>query len=107
MAMETGSTRTCWSEARCARARTELQAIMWRGAGIVRTPADVELAKRQVVRLRAAFQAAGMPDRLSLAWLELRNLLDVGLLLLHAAQSRQQSCGAHAWRDDPAAAENR
>lgn len=85
-----------WDDTRCAQARRTLQHLMWQGAGILRTPAGMARASLELGQLRHSFLAATRPVTLSLAWLELRNLLDVAGLVLDAASARQESVGMHA-----------
>ncbi|MFM7428261.1 MAG: L-aspartate oxidase [Elainella sp.] len=100
--------------------RQELAHLMWQSAGISREQASLEAAIAQVEGWRQEFVglsqplAEGLlkPDRtlilppeVSLAlrqWGELRNLLDVGLLLLKSAAFRTESRGGHYRADYPA-----
>ena len=75
--------------------RQNLQNIMWQGAGIVRTKKGLQESYQQIATMRLNFQAVGVPQQLTTAWLELRNLLDMALLTLEAALQRPDSCGAH------------
>ena len=77
--------------------RRELQALMWRQVGVIRTGASLELAMAAIDRLRA--QATGRTsDRTGL---ELRNLLELAESVARSAWQRCGSVGAHYRADHP------
>jgi L-aspartate oxidase len=69
--------------------RAELQAIMWRGAGVERDAGGLAAARRSLEAL---------PDA---ADPEAANLQEVARLLVRAAELREESRGAHFRRDHP------
>jgi fumarate reductase flavoprotein subunit len=81
---------------------------MWDDAGIVRDRAGLtraDLALRDMAAQFAAVAAPGGAQRaFNLAWhdwLNLDNLVEVSLAIVQAAQSRENSRGAHYRRDFP------
>jgi L-aspartate oxidase len=75
-------------------ARSELQQLMSRGAGVLRDAAGLDEASAGLARL--AEQDGGKPG--TEAW-ETTNLLTVAAALVQAARQRAETRGAH-WRDD-------
>lgn len=78
--------------------RRELQALMWAKAGIIRSDRGLREAqtgirdlKRRTTELRGS----------SFHLLELRNMLDVGGLVVEAAYTRKESRGTHYMEDHP------
>ncbi|MHA7238398.1 L-aspartate oxidase [Arthrobacter sp. TMS1-12-1] len=69
--------------------RRDLQAVMSDHAGVLRTGAGLELARKHL----ASYRSDGDP--------ELANLLLCARLLVHAASRRTGSCGAHHRSDQP------
>lgn len=79
-----------------------LKAIMLAGAGLERREADLESAISQFERLRAEADAVGAASGADIpSIIELRNMLDVGELVLRAALVRTESRGAHFRADYP------
>lgn len=74
--------------------RTELQRIMTRHAGVVRSEPSLEAAEAMMHDLLVT-----LPDGGSVAINELHNLLTVGHSLVRAALARTESRGCH-WRSD-------
>jgi L-aspartate oxidase len=74
----------------------ELQALMWRDAGLLRDEAGLRRAKAGLAALRAK-QPCGLTRRA----LEARNLLAVAEALVQAALGREESRGAHYRVDYP------
>lgn len=103
--------------------RQELARLMWQSAGISRNQTTLEAAIQQVAGWRQELADLGQPLVEALAsnralvlsphnlatsletrlrqWGELRNLLDVGLLLLKSAAFRTESRGGHYRTDYP------
>ena len=70
--------------------RDQLQSVVWKDAGVVRSRASLEAARDAVASLS---QKVSRPsDRESF---EFRNLLDVSQLLVASALAREESRGAH------------
>jgi len=74
----------------------ELQALMWRDAGLLRDAAGLRQAQAGLAAMRAA-QPRGMARRA----LEARNLLVVAEAIVQAALGREESRGAHYRKDFP------
>jgi L-aspartate oxidase len=81
--------------------RRELQELMWADAGIVRTDECLEKAEDRLGRMRAEVEAdyRRHAPRADLA--ELRNLVEVALLIVRCARRRQESRGLHFNTDHP------
>src|SRR5262245_14502556 len=84
----------------------ELQQLMQRNVGIVRSAADLAeaLEKLAVLRSRAANVKAGGNIQFNPGWhlaLDLANMLDISEAVVRAAQVRQESRGAHTREDFP------
>ena len=78
--------------------RRELQALMWVKAGIIRSERGLREARAGIQDLeRRATELKGSSFRL----LELRNMLDVGGLVVEAAYTRKESRGTHYMEDHP------
>jgi L-aspartate oxidase len=75
----------------------EIQDLMWRDAGIVRTGAGL---KRAIEELEALAPRVAHP-RTRRAW-EAQNLRQTGLLVARSALAREESRGAHYRTDFPA-----
>ena len=92
---------TCGSTAPFTRAA--LQAVMWQGAGVVRTEVGLAETQRALDGWLAASSSEGPhADADTLAEHEDRNLLTVAQELVRAARQRTESRGAHHRADDPA-----
>jgi len=81
--------------------RAQLQAAMWRGAGIVRSTAGLKAGVADVVRLRVAAEAAAARPGAGCAEQEVRNLAIVGHLVMRCALQRRESRGLHYNTDFP------
>src|SRR5262245_60277315 len=86
----------------------ELQQLMQRNVGIVRSAADLDeaLVKLATLRSRAANVKAGGNIQFNPGWhlaLDLTNMLDISEAVVRAAQERQESRGAHTREDFPEA----
>jgi L-aspartate oxidase len=75
--------------------------IMWRYAGIVRTMEGLNQARREIVALDEAVRRAVAASRLTPDLVELRNLVDIAMLVTRSALSRHESRGLHYILDYP------
>jgi len=82
--------------------RAALQAVMWRGAGVIRTEEGLAETQRALDGWLAASSEGPRTDADTLAEHEDRNLLTVASELVRAARRRTESRGAHHRADDPA-----
>ena len=88
--------------------RTELQATMEASAGIYRSGDSLVKGADAVHELQERFRSVALDDSSRtfntelVAALELANLLDVAEAILHSAERRQESRGAHQRTDFPA-----
>ena len=92
------------SEASATSIRRTLQAEMWRDAGLLRDRAGLLRAQHCLHALgeRAAYSAKPLEAAAhTRAATELRNLLDVGSLIVRSALAREESRGAHFRIDFP------
>ncbi len=69
---------------------------MWQKAGLLRDAAGLEAGLAEV-----RIEVGAIPQQLSRAPLELRNLQTVGELILRSALAREESRGAHYRNDFP------
>jgi len=79
----------------------EVQTIMSNYVGIVRSEIRLE---RAMVRLEIIFretEALYVKSKLSKELCELRNIINVGYLVIKMAQARKESCGFHFMSDHP------
>ncbi|GGZ23263.1 L-aspartate oxidase [Streptomyces nitrosporeus] len=88
-----------------AESRTEIQRIMTRGAGVIRSAEGLAAAAGQLEELRRTAEAAGEEPGAAKdavpgveAW-EATNLLLVSRVLVAAARQREETRGCH-WRED-------
>lgn len=100
--------------------RSELQRLVWQGAGIVRSQDSLEAAIAEILQQRTQFAQLQLSQALSHlspglevewqipdfeetlhTWGEVRNLLDVGYLILKSAHFRTESRGGHYRLDYP------
>jgi fumarate reductase flavoprotein subunit len=92
---------------RISAIRTELQAVMERGAGVFRTEESLKEAVEQVHGLRERYADVVLDDRDRafntelVAALELDNMLDVAEAVVRSALERRESRGSHTRRDHP------
>jgi fumarate reductase flavoprotein subunit len=88
--------------------RTELQSTMEASAGIYRSGDSLAKGAETVRELQERFRSVALDDHSRtfntelVAALELANLLDVAEAILHSAERRQESRGAHQRTDFPA-----
>jgi L-aspartate oxidase len=78
--------------------RGELQRLMWRRVGVIRTGASLEQAVHEIDRLREQAGNTGINRN----GLELRNLVQMAEVVARAAWQRRGSIGAHYRSDYPA-----
>ncbi|WP_423447019.1 FAD-dependent oxidoreductase [Kocuria sp. KSNUG] len=87
--------------------RAALQAVMWQGAGVVRTEEGLAQTERVLDGWLAASSSAGRRAGAgTLAEHEDRNLLTVARELVRSARRRTESRGAHHRADDPTSTSN-
>lgn len=86
------------TEEQIARLREKLQAAMFRCAGVQRSAESLGDA---AVVIRQVMVQLGDPYNLSVSGLELRNLCQVGWVLVASATARHESRGTHARIDFP------
>jgi L-aspartate oxidase len=81
--------------------RAELRTLMWDLVGIVRTDERLEEAAGQLRGIAARFQAATRDAAITPELLELRNLVQVGALVVACSRSRAESRGLNSNLDHP------
>lgn len=86
------------SDDQIARLRDKLQKAMFHHAGVQRDADSLDEAARVIRRVTVQM---GDPDHLSVAGLELRNLCQIGWVLVNAAKVRTESRGTHSRSDFP------
>ncbi|MEX2530622.1 MAG: L-aspartate oxidase [Gemmatimonadota bacterium] len=86
---------------RVARSREELRALMWERVGIVRTDGGLEEASLLLEGLSAEEERRWTEGEWTVGGVELRNLLEVGRLIVECARRRLESRGLHYNRDHP------
>jgi L-aspartate oxidase len=73
----------------------QIQHTMWNYAGIIRSPRRLQRARRILLELREDIQAFYRDCRLTRELVELRNAVQTGLLVVHAASLNPVSKGCH------------
>lgn len=84
-----------------AQMRLLLQTLMWAHVGIVRSDHRLKQAHREVDILRSAVENLFTTSRITLELLELRNIIQVGWLIIECALRRKESRGLHYNIDHP------
>jgi L-aspartate oxidase len=80
----------------------EVRTCMWDYVGIVRTDKRLERAMRRIRNLRQEIRQYYLDYLVTPDMLELRNIADVGELIVRCAQMRRESRGLHFTLDCPA-----
>ena len=73
----------------------EARRVMWDYVGIVRSDARLAIASERLSSLAATVEAIYRRSRVTQDLLELRNIVQVGRLVVSSAQSRKESRGLH------------
>jgi len=89
--------------------REELQEVMWRDVGVLRSAAGLHRALDALAELKTRLHDTGIGDgdttrAFNLSWhdwLNLRNLIDASEVIARAALARENSRGAHYREDHP------
>jgi L-aspartate oxidase len=84
-----------------AQLRLLVQTLMWSHVGIVRSDRRLKQALRELEILNAAVSSLFATSRVTLELLELRNIIQVGWLIIECALSRRESRGLHYNVDYP------
>jgi L-aspartate oxidase len=93
---------TC-SDAFIGEIKTDLQALMWEHAGIVRTTEGLTIAKEKLAELKYKLEQC---HTFSVAVQELQNMLTTSELIIQACLNRNQSIGGHYLAPGPVKTEN-
>lgn len=72
-----------------------IRRVMWNYVGIVRNQSRLALAKQRIIEIKEEVEAMVIKYKISPNMLELRNILDVALLVIEASQKRKKSQGLH------------
>jgi len=84
-----------------AQLRLLVQTLMWSHVGIVRTDRRLAQAQREVEILRQAVESLFNSSQVTPELLELRNITQVGWLIIECARRRKESRGLHDNADYP------
>jgi L-aspartate oxidase len=84
-----------------AQLRLLVQTLMWAHVGIVRSDRRLKQALRELEILRGAVESLFAVSRVTVELLELRNLTQVGWLIIECALRRKESRGLHYNTDHP------
>ncbi|MFT5729430.1 MAG: L-aspartate oxidase [Desulforhopalus sp.] len=77
-----------------------IRRVMWNYVGIVRNRSRLALAKLRIVEIKEEVDSMIKDYKISPNMLELRNILDVALLVIEASQKRKVSQGLHYILDE-------
>ena len=77
-----------------------IRRVMWNYVGIVRNQSRLNLAKLRILEIKSEVEAMVQNYKISPNMLELRNILDVALLIIEASQKRKKSQGLHYILDE-------
>ena len=77
-----------------------IRRVMWNYVGIVRKQPRLALAKMRIAEIKEEVESMIKNYKISPNMLELRNILDVALLVIEASQKRKKSQGLHYIIDD-------
>lgn len=72
-----------------------IRRVMWNYVGIVRNQSRLTLAKQRIIEIKEEVETMVNTYKISPNMLELRNILDVALLVIEASQKRKKSQGLH------------
>jgi L-aspartate oxidase len=84
-----------------AQLRLLTQTLMWAHVGIVRTDRRLRQAHRELELLRNGVESLYSTSRITTELLELRNIIQVGWLIIECALRRKESRGLHFNSDYP------
>ncbi|MCC2669500.1 MAG: L-aspartate oxidase [Armatimonadetes bacterium] len=84
-----------------AQLRLLTQTLMWAHVGIVRTDRRLKQAHRELELLRNGVESLYDTSRITTELLELRNIIQVGWLIIECALQRKESRGLHFNSDYP------
>ncbi|MFT5699466.1 MAG: L-aspartate oxidase [Desulforhopalus sp.] len=77
-----------------------IRRVMWNYVGIVRNQPRLALAKQRIIEIKDEIESMVENYKISPNMLELRNILDVALLIIEASQKRKKSQGLHFILDE-------
>ncbi|BHH85458.1 L-aspartate oxidase [Desulforhopalus sp. 52FAK] len=77
-----------------------IRRIMWNYVGIVRNQSRLQLAHKRIVEIKDEIEELVKTYKISPNMLELRNILNVALLVIEASQRRKKSQGLHYILDE-------
>jgi L-aspartate oxidase len=81
--------------------RDEVRSLMWDLVGIVRSDERLFLAEGRIRQLEEQYESLWARSTLSPELIELRNLVQLALLIIRSARSRRESRGLHYTLDHP------
>ncbi|CAN5721728.1 L-aspartate oxidase [soil metagenome] len=81
--------------------REEIRSLMWDLVGIVRSDERLEIAHQRLVQMSDQYRGVWNRHPPSFDLVELRNLIEIGLLIVTSARRRRESRGLHFNLDHP------